>query len=66
MEDCFKGDTLITCWSNATKMRRWLMHKKQLISDKFELEDNREDKEKEALRSVIDKVIAKAEFLCVL
>ena len=28
VEDCFNSPELISCWSNATKMRRWLMHKK--------------------------------------
>ena len=60
----FKGKEILECWSNATKMRRWLMHKKQLISDKFEFQDDRETKEKERLTTIIEKVVSKAEFLC--
>lgn len=42
------------------------MHKKQLISEKLEFEDEREEKEREILQIIIDKVVIKAEFLCVL
>ena len=65
-DDFFKKDEILTTWSNATKMRRWLIHKKQLVSEKLEFEEDRETKEKETIKSIIAKVVEKAEFLSVL
>lgn len=61
-----KGDELIECWANATKMRRWLIQKKQSIAEKLEFADEREKAEKEALSEIITKVVKKAEFLSIL
>lgn len=47
-------------------MRRWLIHKKQLVSEKLEFEEDRETKEKETIKSIIGKVVEKAEFLSLL
>ena len=47
-------------------MRRWLIHKKQLVSEKLEFEEDRETKEKETIKSIIWKVVEKAEFLSLL
>ena len=33
---------MLTCWANATKMRRWLMILKQTISAKFEYQDDQQ------------------------
>lgn len=35
-----KSDEILNCWQNATKMRQWLISKKQSISDKFEFQDD--------------------------
>lgn len=41
--DFIKGEEILNCWSNATKMRRWLMQKKQTISTKHEFSDDKEN-----------------------
>ena len=47
-------------------MRRWLITKKQSISQKLEYTDDKEAKENETLKAIIDKVVKKAEFLTIL
>ena len=47
-------------------MRRWLITKKQSISEKLEYDEDKERKENENLKTIIEKVLAKAEFLMVL
>ena len=66
MSDFAKSETILNCWQNATKMRRWLITKKQSISEKLEYDEDKEQKENENLKTIIEKVLAKAEFLMVL
>ena len=61
-----KSDQILSCWQNATKMRRWFITKKQSISEKLEYADDKEAKENETLKAIIDKVVKKAEFLSIL
>ena len=51
--DCVFGELLLTCWLNATKMRRWLVQKKQQISAKYDKSKNKEDREKSDLCEII-------------
>ena len=36
-----KSDLILNCWQNATKMRRWLITKKQSISEKLEFVEDK-------------------------
>ena len=45
IDDFIKGEEMLNCWSNATKMRRWLIQKKQTISAKLEFSDDKENLE---------------------
>ena len=47
-------------------MRRWLIHKKQNISQSIQLEDDREAREAQAIEETIRTVVEKAEFLILL
>ena len=40
IEEFDQKEQLLNCWSNATKMRRWLMILKQTISAKLEYVDH--------------------------
>ena len=66
MEDYIFADELLTCWLNSSKMRRWLIHKKQSISQSIQLEDDREAKEAKAIEETVRMVVEKAEFLILL
>ena len=39
--DFSNSDQILNCWINATKMRRWLITKKQNISEKLEFSDDK-------------------------
>ena len=60
------SDRLVDCWSDATRMRRWLIQKKQSISEKLEQSEDKQKLETEKLRDVISKVVKKAEFMSLL
>lgn len=61
-----KGEDILTCWTNATRMRRWLMSKKQSIAQKLEYASDKSKTDSEILQEIIQKVVLKAEFLSVL
>ena len=66
IDDFIKKDEIVNCWLNATKMRSWLIQKKNYISEKLEFADDKEEKEKAMLKEIIQKIVTKAEFLSVL
>ena len=66
LDDFEKNEQVLSCWSNATKMRRWLITKKQSIAEKLEFSDDKEQVEVATLQQIIQKVVEKAEFLSVL
>ena len=66
IDDFLKKDEIVNCWLNATKMRSWLIQKKNYISEKLEYADDKEEKEKAMLKEIIQKIVTKAEFLSVL
>ena len=63
LDDCIFKEDILTCWSNATKMRRWLLHKKQLVSQKLEYQENAQEMEQAEIKDIIEKVVQKAEIL---
>ena len=53
IDDFLKKDEIVNCWLNATKMRSWLIQKKNYISEKLEYADDKEEKEKAMLKEII-------------
>lgn len=66
LDDSIFREDILTCWTNSTKMRRWLLHQKALVAEKLEYQEDSVDKEVEIIQDMIGKVVEKAEILTLL